>query len=43
MVNILLSGRMWMSLSIFKKQNCVSRDTISVGVIHVEYRFLFEN
>lgn len=43
MVTILLTGRMWMPLSMFKREKCVSRDTISMGVIHVEYRFLFEN
>ena len=40
----LISRRMWRSLSISKRGNCVSRDIqVSVGMIHVEYRFFFEN
>lgn len=44
MINILISGRMWRPLSIYKMENCISKDTqVIVEVIHVKYRFFFEN
>ena len=40
----LISRRMWRPLCISKRGNCVSRDIqVSVGMIHLEYKFFFKN